>query len=139
MPSRFYTGIPLIYSVLVATRRLQFDRDILHDPVTYEDPFAFRPERFIKDGKLDPTVQDPTDYMFGFGRRHAHLSSIYCSTMMTSANRICPGRYLAIPSLFINIASLLHVFDFSLPLDDSGQPVSAKYEEGHGLVRYVWA
>ncbi|EIW59173.1 cytochrome P450 [Trametes versicolor FP-101664 SS1] len=90
--------------------------DILHDPVTYEDPFAFRPERFIKDGKLDVTVQDPTDYMFGFGRR------------------ICPGRYLAIPSLFINIASLLHVFEFSLPLDDKGYPVSAKYEEGHGLV-----
>lgn len=55
-----------------------------------------------------------------------------------SPKRICPGRYLAVPSLFINIASLLHVFDFSLPLDENGQPVPVKYEEGHGLVRYVW-
>ncbi|KAL1950633.1 hypothetical protein VTO73DRAFT_5757 [Trametes versicolor] len=90
---------------------------ILHDPDVYEDPFAFRPERYIKDGKLDTTVQDPTDF----------IDSV-------SPKRICPGRYLAVPSLFINIASLLHVFDFSLPLDENGQPVPVKYEEGHGLV-----
>ncbi|KAJ8454613.1 hypothetical protein ONZ51_g12927 [Trametes cubensis] len=89
---------------------------ILHDPKAYEDPFAFRPERFIKDGKLDPTVRDPADYLFGFGRR------------------ICPGRYFAIPSLFINIASALHVFDISLPLGDNGKPITVEYKETHGLL-----
>ncbi|EIW59174.1 cytochrome P450 [Trametes versicolor FP-101664 SS1] len=108
---------------------------ILHDPDTYEDPFVFRPERFIKDGKLDPTVQDPADYMFGFGRRHVQLSPVHCNRVVTSPDRICPGRHLAIPSLFINIVSILHVFDISLPLDRNGQPVSVKYEETHGLVR----
>ncbi|KAI0333732.1 CyP450 monooxygenase [Cubamyces sp. BRFM 1775] len=90
--------------------------NILHDPNAYENPHDFCPERFIKDGRLDPTVRDPTDYMFGFGRR------------------ICPGRHLAIPSLFINIASILHVFDISPPLDDNGQPIPIKYEETHGLL-----
>ncbi|KAI0662028.1 cytochrome P450 [Cubamyces menziesii] len=31
----------------------------------YENPDDFCPERFIKDGSLDPTVRDPADYMFG--------------------------------------------------------------------------
>ena len=27
------------------------------------------PERYLKDGKLDPDPADPTDFCFGFGRR----------------------------------------------------------------------
>ena len=41
----------------------------MHDPSVYEDPETFRPERFIRDGKLDPTVRDPYAYTFGYGRR----------------------------------------------------------------------
>ncbi|KAI0821983.1 cytochrome P450 [Trametes gibbosa] len=89
---------------------------ILHDPKVYADPMAFRPERFIKDGQLDPSVLDPRDLMFGFGRR------------------ICPGRYLALPSLFINIVSLLHVFDIGPPLDEDGHPIRVAYRQSHGLV-----
>ena len=44
-------------------------RAFLHDPKAYENPFDFCPERFIKDGEIDPNVRDPTDFMFGFGRR----------------------------------------------------------------------
>ncbi|KAH9847896.1 cytochrome P450 [Lenzites betulinus] len=84
---------------------------ILHDSQVYEDPFVFRPERFL--GKDD--VLDPLNLMFGFGRR------------------ICAGRFLALPSLFINIASLLHVFDIRAPLDEDGRPVHVVYEEAHGL------
>ncbi|PIL29133.1 cytochrome P450 [Ganoderma sinense ZZ0214-1] len=42
----------------------------LHDPDAYEDPDIFRPERFICDGILDPTVRDPALFAFGYGRRH---------------------------------------------------------------------
>jgi len=45
-------------------------RAILHDPEQYPDPLEFKPERFLKDGALDPTVQDPDSAAFGFGRRY---------------------------------------------------------------------
>lgn len=51
----------------------------------------FKPERFISiDGSVPEP--DPGKLAFGFGRR------------------ICPGRYLAESSLFLNIAQVLLVF-----------------------------
>ncbi|KAI0330485.1 cytochrome P450 [Cubamyces sp. BRFM 1775] len=46
---------------------------VMHDPQHYSDPDQFNPDRFIRDGKLDPDVLDPTSFVFGFGRRQAHL------------------------------------------------------------------
>ncbi|KAI0373886.1 CyP450 monooxygenase [Pilatotrama ljubarskyi] len=92
--------------------------EMLHDPEAYDHPDEFRPERFIRDGRLDPTVRDPTSFMFGFGRR------------------ICPGRHFANASLFILIASVLQVFDVELQTDENGQPLRAEYQQTHGLVSY---
>ena len=41
----------------------------MRDPEVYEDPEEFRPERFIRDGKLDTSLRDPAAFAFGFGRR----------------------------------------------------------------------
>ena len=41
----------------------------MHDPEVYEEPDAFRPDRFIQDGQIDRSVRDPSDFVFGFGRR----------------------------------------------------------------------
>lgn len=41
----------------------------MHDPEVFEAPHEFRPERFIRDGKLYVGVRDPTRYIFGYGRR----------------------------------------------------------------------
>lgn len=41
---------------------------MLHDKDDYPDPFVFKPERFMKDGKLNHEVRDPLA-AFGFGRR----------------------------------------------------------------------
>ena len=42
----------------------------MRDPAAYDNPDEFRPERFLDgDGKMDPAVRDPFDFVFGFGRR----------------------------------------------------------------------
>ncbi|KAJ7584750.1 cytochrome P450 [Mycena floridula] len=83
---------------------------MLYNEAEYPDPYSFRPERFIKDGKLDPEVKDPALYLFGHGRR------------------ICPGRHMAYSSVWIAIASLLSVFEISKATDGDGNPVEPSYE-----------
>ncbi|KAF7378306.1 Cytochrome P450 [Mycena sanguinolenta] len=82
---------------------------ILHDEIEYPDPYAFKPERFLLNGKLNPAVKDP-QCAFGFGRR------------------ICPGRHMAISSIWITIVSLLATFDISKELGEDGCPIEPSYE-----------
>jgi len=42
---------------------------ILHDESVYKDPGTFNPDRFLKDGELDPDIRPPEVAAFGFGRR----------------------------------------------------------------------
>ena len=42
---------------------------IFRDPNIYPDPETFNPDRFLKDGKIDPLVFNPEDRVFGAGRR----------------------------------------------------------------------
>ena len=44
-------------------------RSLMHDPDVFNDPMVFQPERYLKDGKLNPDVRDPDSAVFGFGRR----------------------------------------------------------------------
>ncbi|KAI0712386.1 cytochrome P450 [Earliella scabrosa] len=92
-----------------------YDRSILHDPDTYSEPDKFIPERFMKDGRLNTDVRDPASIAFGFGRR------------------ICPGQFLADGTVFLFMASILHTFDISPPLDESGKPVHVELRGRDGL------
>ncbi|KAG6809849.1 hypothetical protein H0H92_014508 [Tricholoma furcatifolium] len=51
------------------TWALNMIRAMLHDENIYPMPFEFNPDRFMKDGKLNPDVRDPHHAAFGFGRR----------------------------------------------------------------------
>ncbi|KDR69235.1 hypothetical protein GALMADRAFT_256076 [Galerina marginata CBS 339.88] len=42
---------------------------MLYDEDEYADRSAFNPDRFMKDGQLNPDVRDPSLMAFGFGRR----------------------------------------------------------------------
>ena len=46
-------------------------RAVLHDEKLYPEPFSFKPDRFLKDGKINKDVCDPLVATFGFGRRWA--------------------------------------------------------------------
>ena len=44
-------------------------RKVFRDESIYPKPEDFDPERFLKGGKLDPSVRDPEERVFGAGRR----------------------------------------------------------------------
>ncbi|KAK7677331.1 hypothetical protein QCA50_019661 [Cerrena zonata] len=89
---------------------------MLHDPEDYPEPERFNPDRFLKDGKLNPDVRDPLTLAFGFGRR------------------VCPGRHLSDGSLFMMIASVLHTFDIHPVIDEDGKEYDPTSEVITGLI-----
>ena len=89
---------------------------IFHDPSVYPEPHIFNPERFLKDGKLDRSVRDPEDRIFG------------------SSRRICPGKHFANRALFLRVATVLAAFDIEPGVDDKGE-VASEVEILDGIVR----
>ena len=55
-------------------------RSILNDHKVFDNPEEFQPERYLKDGKLNPDVRDPECAAFGFGRRS--VNTAYSPTYM---------------------------------------------------------
>ncbi|KAG5650135.1 hypothetical protein H0H81_000558 [Sphagnurus paluster] len=72
-------------------------------PHFIETEDEFNPDRFMKDGKLDPDAKDPASIAFGFGRR------------------ICPGRHMAFSAVWITMASIIATFDISKAVDNDGR------------------
>ncbi|MED6170197.1 hypothetical protein PIB30_028583 [Stylosanthes scabra] len=69
---------------------------IHRDHESWKDPYEFYPERFL-DSDVDFLGQDFELIPFGAGRR------------------ICPGMHMALASLDLILANLLHSFDWELP------------------------
>ena len=63
---------------------------------------------------------EPEVAAFGFGRRK------------------CPGRYLAMDSLWIAMAYLLTCFNIEKPVDENGQVIEPSGEYTTGLLRFVY-
>ncbi|KAJ2932609.1 hypothetical protein H1R20_g4496, partial [Candolleomyces eurysporus] len=121
--SRWYTVAPLGvahsnteddeydgYFIPKGTIIIQNNWAILHNPEVFDKPFEFIPERYLKDGKIDPSVPDPDIAAFGHGRR------------------ICPGRHFSNDGLFVMAASLLATYTIAAPKDKEGKVVPMKLE-----------
>ncbi|KZP29761.1 cytochrome P450 [Athelia psychrophila] len=92
---------------------------ILNDEKAYLDPSSFKPERFLKDGKLDPSVRNPTRVAaFGYGRR------------------VCPGRAVAEQSAWLAAGSILAMFDISKAVDREGAIIEPSGRYTSGLTRH---
>ncbi|KAJ6598178.1 cytochrome P450 [Mycena vulgaris] len=89
---------------------------ILHDKNIYPDPYTFNPDRFLLDGKLNSAVKDP-ESAFGFGRRR------------------CPGRHMALSSLWISVVSILATFNIEKAVDKEGKDIEPSYEYLQGSIR----
>ncbi|KAH6888851.1 cytochrome P450, partial [Coprinopsis sp. MPI-PUGE-AT-0042] len=93
------------YHIPAGTAILPNTWAVMHDPTVFEDPFEFKPERYLTpDGKINSRVLSPEDAAFGYGRR------------------ICPGRHLSDETLSMMAISLLACFDILPALDDARKP-----------------
>jgi cytochrome P450 len=91
---------------------------MLKDQRDYSEPHKFKPERFLRNGRLDDSVRDPMDIIFGFGRR------------------VCAGKHLAHSTLTLAAASVLSTFDLLRKVDEHGLEIEPKKEyKGSGVVQ----
>ncbi|KAK1220886.1 hypothetical protein PQX77_016321, partial [Marasmius sp. AFHP31] len=89
---------------------------IMHDKELFgENTREFDPSRFLQRGDK-VLLPDPANITFGFGRR------------------ICPGRHLAMNSLWIAMAHLLATYTIARPLDEDGNEIDPQVRYTPGLV-----
>ncbi|KZP13878.1 cytochrome P450 [Athelia psychrophila] len=91
---------------------------ILNDPVKYPDPSAFNPERFLKDGKMDPEVQDPELAAFGYGRR------------------VCAGSRVANAFVWLTAGYILASFNIGKAVGSDGLPIEHEVKYFSELARH---
>jgi cytochrome P450 len=110
------------------------NRSILHDPTLYPLPKEFKPERFLKDGRLDPKIQDPSVAAFGFGRRQVSFLFRTYDTVSDMPYRICPGTHFSDTSLYGMISHVLADYNITPPVDDLESPINIGPEVTSGLL-----
>ena len=111
---------------------------MLHNEDEYPDPFAFKPERFLKDGKLNPNIRDPALMAFGFGRRWQWTATISEVVRLTKAKcRLCAGYHIAFSTFWLTAGSILATFNLSKAVDKDGRVIEPSSEYSTGLIRWV--
>ncbi|KZT33277.1 cytochrome P450 [Sistotremastrum suecicum HHB10207 ss-3] len=87
---------------------------IMHNPDDFPNPEIFNPYRFLEsDGDkhtLKKVENDPLNTAFGYGPR----KRVY---------RICPGRHFATSWLWLEMSTILAIFDISPMIDAAGNDI----------------
>ncbi|KAJ7650960.1 cytochrome P450 [Roridomyces roridus] len=90
---------------------------MLHDPKRYPEPFEFNPDRFVDSAANHAKSINPVpEFEFGFGRRQ------------------CPGRFLALDTIWIVIATTLYSYRILKALDGDGKEIEPRVEYTTGLI-----
>ncbi|KAL4260929.1 cytochrome P450 family protein [Pleurotus pulmonarius] len=92
---------------------------ILRDETLFPEPNKFNPSRFLKNGVIDTQLRDRVMSSFGFGRR------------------ICPGRYFALDTLWLSMASILSAYTISKAVDENGREIEINLQYTADLNRHV--
>jgi cytochrome P450 len=80
------------------------------------NPKEFMPERYM-DGANSENLDDPRDFVFGFGRR------------------ACPGQHFAEANLWLAIARIVATFDISKSLNAEGEEITPPGNFTEGSLR----
>jgi cytochrome P450 len=112
---------------------------MLRNEEDYPNPDAFEPERFLKDGRLNLAIREPSTMAFGFGRRYGPYGLAYSIFNLYSDEifRECPGKSMALATLWLTTASILSAFEITKALDENGKPIEAEIKYSSSLVVYV--
>ncbi|KAJ2919075.1 hypothetical protein MD484_g1360, partial [Candolleomyces efflorescens] len=94
---------------------------MMHDPGVFEKPFEFIPERYLKDGRIDPSVTDAEAAAFGHGRRYALI-----------------GRHFSNDALFVMAAMFLATYTIAAPEDEEGHVAPMKLESQNPSIKLVY-
>ncbi|KAH6918177.1 O-methylsterigmatocystin oxidoreductase [Coprinopsis sp. MPI-PUGE-AT-0042] len=92
---------------------------VAHDANVFDNPMEFRPERYLKDGRLEYSFLSSNSAAFGFGRR------------------ICPGRHLALATLTTLTAGLMSSFNVMPAKGDDGTDMPLEYDPEPALISNV--
>ena len=107
---------------------------MLKDEQVYPEPLEFKPERFLKDGKLDNsvTIQLETRWTLHLGsvggEIYFFISPCLIDKCQYCSDKICPGKHLAHSILTLTAVSVLSTFDLVRKVDENGAEIEPKRE-----------
>ena len=135
------TTVSCHLNIEISSSQTLLCRAMLNNEQDYPEPHEFRPERYLKNGKLDSSVRDPMDIVFGFGRRCVLF--ILSTTPYLSARRcrvhdpcrVCAGKHLAHSTLMLAAASVLSTFNLLRKVDENGREIEPQREYKSAIIR----
>ncbi len=88
-----------------------------NDPNCFPNPEEFYPERWQSKDKVEIESNNPSEYVFGFGRRQ------------------CPARKFADSNIYIVTATIIATLDISKAMDENGCELTPPHAYKSGFVK----